>query len=198
MGMSNSTRTFPLALSLLFIGACHWGSKDDASDTTPPASAPMRGQLLTKPAPLVKSYSPTDLLGLLGGNDLGKELLSLAYTPKCGVDVYQLTYETVGGKGESAKASGALMVPTGSDSGCQGPRPILAYAHGTTADKTFNIALIDKSNAAEGLLLAAVFASRGYIIVAPNYAGYDTSDLPYHPYLNATQQSQEMIDVLKV
>ena len=46
------------------------------------------------------------------------------------------------------------------------------------------------------MLLAAVFASRGYIVVAPNYAGYDTSDLPYHPYLNADQQSKEMIDVV--
>jgi hypothetical protein len=86
------------------------------------------------------------------------------------------------------------MVPTGSDPSCQGPLPIVLYAHGTTPDKTFNIALIDKSY--EGLLLAAVFASRGYIVVAPNYAGYDTSDLAYHPYLNADQQSKEMVDVL--
>ena len=34
-------------------------------------------------------------------------------------------------------------------------------------------------------------------MVAPNYAGYDTSDLAYHPYLVADQQSKEMIDVLK-
>src|SRR5207302_910820 len=30
----------------------------------------------------------------------------------------------------------------------------------------------------------------------PNYAGYDTSDLAYHPYLNADQQSKEMVDVV--
>jgi len=194
--MLNLPRSFPLIVSLFLLSACNWGGKDDASDSTPPAATPTRGQLLTKPAPLVKSYSTTDLLALLGGNDIGKELLSLAYTPKCGVDVYQLTYETVGGKNEAAKASGALMVPTGTDSGCSGPRPILAYAHGTTPDKTFNIAMLQNSNDYEGMLLAAVFASRGYIVVAPNYAGYDTSDLPYHPYLNADQQSKEMIDVV--
>jgi hypothetical protein len=33
-------------------------------------------------------------------------------------------------------------------------------------------------------------------VVAPNYAGYDTSTLPYHPYLNADQQSKDMIDAL--
>jgi hypothetical protein len=32
--------------------------------------------------------------------------------------------------------------------------------------------------------------------VAPNYAGYDTSTLPYHPYLIADQQSKDMIDAL--
>jgi hypothetical protein len=33
-------------------------------------------------------------------------------------------------------------------------------------------------------------------VVAPNYAGYDSSSLSYHPYLNADQQSKEMIDIL--
>jgi hypothetical protein len=32
--------------------------------------------------------------------------------------------------------------------------------------------------------------------VAPNYAGYDTSTLDYHPYLIADQQSKDMIDAL--
>ncbi len=33
-------------------------------------------------------------------------------------------------------------------------------------------------------------------IVAPNYAGYDSSKLAYHPYLNVDQESREMIDTL--
>ena len=49
----------------------------------------------------------------------------------------------------------------------------------------------------EGLLLAAVFAASGYIVVAPNYVGYDISTLGYHPYLDAVQQSDDMIDALK-
>ncbi len=44
--------------------------------------------------------------------------------------------------------------------------------------------------------MAAVFAARGYIVVAPNYAGYDTSTLPYHPYLVGAQQSHDMMDAL--
>ena len=38
--------------------------------------------------------------------------------------------------------------------------------------------------------------SKGYIVVAPNYAGYDKSSLSYHPYLIADQQSKDMIDAL--
>ena len=41
-----------------------------------------------------------------------------------------------------------------------------------------------------------MFAAEGYIVVAPNYLGYDTSTLPYHPYLNGDQQSKDMIDAL--
>ncbi|MEJ7235588.1 prolyl oligopeptidase family serine peptidase, partial [Staphylococcus epidermidis] len=46
-------------------------------------------------------------------------------------------------------------------------------------------------------LLAALFAGQGYVVISPNYAGYDKSSLAYHPYLNAQQQSHEMADALK-
>jgi alpha-beta hydrolase superfamily lysophospholipase len=55
---------------------------------------------------------------------------------------------------------------------------------------------LTKEQNAEGLFLAAVFASQGYIVVAPNYAGYDTSTLPYDTFLVANQQSTDMIDAL--
>jgi hypothetical protein len=45
-------------------------------------------------------------------------------------------------------------------------------------------------------LIAAVFAAHGFVVVASNYAGYATSSLPYHPFLNADQQSKDMIDAL--
>ena len=44
--------------------------------------------------------------------------------------------------------------------------------------------------------MASVFAAQGYVVIAPNYAGYDTSSLTYHAYLNADQQSKDMIDAL--
>jgi alpha/beta superfamily hydrolase len=89
------------------------------------------------------------------------------------------------------------MVPSGSGSSCQGSRPIVEYAHGTSPDKNYDIAQLSGSNASsEGLILAALFAAEGYIVVAPNYAGYDTSTLSYHPYLVGAQQADDMIDAL--
>ena len=93
-------------------------------------------------------------------------------------------------------ASAALMVPDDSASPCQGERPVVLYAHGTNTNKAFNLADLESSENGEGLLMAGVFAAEGYIVVAPNYVGYDTSTLGYHPYLNGDQQSKDMIDAL--
>jgi hypothetical protein len=184
----------PWLASAALLTAC--GSGNDHAAMTPPPAAPTRGQLLNNPPPILASYSTSVLLSKLGNDALGKELLQLTFSPTCSVNVYQLQYQTVGGAGEAATASGALMVPTGSDPSCQGPRPIVIYAHGTNLLKTYNIADLTNSANSEGLLLAAVFAAKGYIVVAPNYAGYDSSSLAYHPYLNADQQSKDMIDSL--
>jgi hypothetical protein len=158
--------------------------------------APQRGQLLASPPAELGSYAASDLLGLLGASTLGKELLQMAFSPTCTANVYQLEYETVGGQDEPATASGALMVPGGTDPPCTGARPIVLYAHGTSTDRSYDIANISAPGNDEGLILAAIFASQGYIVVAPNYAGYDTSSLAYHPYLDADQQSKDMIDAL--
>ena len=174
-----------------FLAAC--GKGDDNGPSTSPATAPTRGQLLSTPT-VSGTYSASDLLSLLTSDPLGKELLQLTFSPTCSVTVYHMEYETVGGAGEATTASGALMVPSGSPSSCQGARPVALYAHGTNAAKTFNMANL--SGNSEALLMATVFASQGYIVVAPNYAGYDTSTLPYHPYLNGDQQSKDMIDAL--
>jgi len=108
---------------------------------------------------------------------------------------------TRGGAGEMTQSSGALMVPTSTLANgvaqiCSGPRPILEYAHGTNTNKALNIADITNTSNTEGALIAAMFAAHGYIVVAPNYAGYDISTLAYHPFLEAVQQSGEMMDIL--
>jgi acetyl esterase/lipase len=119
--------------------------------------------------------------------------------PSCAIHVYKFSYATIGGKGEATDASGALMVPAGAAARCRGGRPIVLYTHGTAIDRAEDMAAIgDPRNPAYGssTRVALVFAAQGYIVVAPNYAGYDTSRLPYHPYLDRAQQSQDVIDGL--
>ncbi len=185
------------ALSLLtLLSACGGGNDSGGGSATPPPPAAQRGDLIDKPPQKTASYSPAQLLTLLGGSDLGKTFLELAYTPRCSVTIYHLTYDTVDPSGALTPASGALMVPGGTDAACAGPRPLVLYAHGTNTDRGFDIAQLDPSANAEGVLLAAVFAAEGYIVIAPNYLGYDSSTLDYHPFLVASAESADMADAL--
>jgi len=124
-----------------------------------------------------------------------------AVTPDavCGVTVEKISYQTKGSGGEATNATAALMLPTGESKDCQGDRPVLLHAHGTATEKSYDFTQVgntDNPAGARATLMAANFAAQGYIVVAPNYAGYDTSTLDYHPYLNAKQQSEEMVTVL--
>jgi hypothetical protein len=185
-----------VASATVLLAACH--ATVNASSGQSSSTTPQPGQLLQSPPAKTGSYSVSDLLSMLSGNSDAAQLLKLAFAPACSVDVYHMQYETVGGQGEATTASGALMVPGGLDPSCQGARPILLYAHGTSATKSYDIAALSSSDTtnSEGVLLALVFAAQGYIVVAPNYAGYDTSSLSYHPYLVADQQSHDMMDAL--
>ncbi len=179
------------ALAALLLSACGGSNPGSAPGTT----RPTRGTLLQNPPKLVSSVTAGDLLLELSVV-ANQPLLALSGSPLCDIGVYHLEYNTVGAGNDIVGASGALLVPTGVDARCRGARPILLYAHGTSTNRAFNIADLQDSQNAEGLLLAALFASQGYIVVAPNYAGYDTSTLNFHPYLNADQQSKDMIDAL--
>jgi hypothetical protein len=180
-------RSAPPFLAALLLAACGGGMSDSGAGTTP-----TRGTLLQSPPELLSTVTAPNLL--LELNILAnQQLLSLSGTPACDILLYHIKYTTVGGANEATTASGALMVPTGLGANCTGARPIILYAHGTTTDRAFNMANLQNT---ETLFLAALFASHGYIVVAPNYAGYDTSTLDYHPYLIADQESKDMIDAL--
>ncbi len=177
------------------LAAC--GGGDSPGATRNDSTAP--GTLIQSPPIRVASLNKADLTAQLGATSDGQQLLALAGAPACGIDFHYFQYQTVGAKAEQATASGAIMAPTGG-AGCSGPRPIVVYTHGTATSKAFNIANIaDPKNPAwqESAMVAAFFAAHGYIVVASNYAGYDTSSLGYHPYLNADQQSKDVIYALQ-
>jgi hypothetical protein len=154
-----------------------------------------RGDLLRAPT-LVRTVTTSSLLEDLS-DPVNLALLTQAGSPLCDIAAYKVEYATIGSLGEETTGSGALLVPAGSEARCTGGRPIVLYAHGTSTDADFDISNLDDDSNAEGLLMAAFFASQGFIVVAPNYTGYDTSTLPYHPYLVADAQSADMFDALK-
>jgi len=157
-----------------------------------------RGALLAGPTPVpidiisetVDKLEPALLRSLLKRRD---GLLAVTGEPRCAIAIHSLRYQTVGGQGEPADAGAVVMLPSGPGPQCSGPRPVLLYAHGTVLDKTFSMARLN----GEARLIASMFAAQGYIVVAPDYAGYGSSSLPYHPYLNADQQASDMVDALR-
>ncbi len=183
------------ALAAGALAACGGSGSSGGSVST--STTP--GTLIDSPPIRVASLNQADLTAQLGASAQGQQLLALAGAPTCGVDFHYFQYQTTGAQAEQATASGAIMAPTGGTS-CTGARPILVYTHGTATTKAYNIANIsDQTNEAwqESAIIAAFYAAHGYIVVASNYAGYDSSTLSYHPYLNADQQSQDVINALK-
>jgi Prolyl oligopeptidase family len=189
----------PLLLTALLAACGNSGNSDEGSgDTSPPPPPPAsgRGSLIVSPPARLSSYAPSQLLAMTDVGSAAEKLLDFIADPVCSVDVHQLRYNTLDTAGQSITASGAMMLPAGTDATCQGARPIVVYAHGTNAERSFNIANIADPDSSEGLLIALAFAAHGYIVVAPNYAGYDTSSLTWHPYLNAQQQAGDTADAL--
>lgn len=183
----------PLGVVLAAVLAASCGSA--SSQTSQVANSTSPGTLALDPPFRVASLDAASFGARLGATSAGAQLLTITGAPACGIDFYYIKFWTVGAAKETTESSGAMMVPTGG-TGCSGPRPIVLYAHGTNSDQTFNIADVTNPSNQEGLLIAAMFAAQGFIVVAPNYAGYDISTLGYHPYLNAAQQSGEMMDIL--
>ncbi|WP_374584543.1 alpha/beta hydrolase family protein [Pseudoduganella sp.] len=189
---------FTLAAALLAIAPL--AAAESSSGARAMLSGPERGTLLAGPTlsrietgvfSTSKRIAPAMLAEAL--DKAGDALAEVAGKPRCTITTYSLRYSTIGGGGEPTDASTALILPSGSDPLCQGPRPVLLYAHGTATAKDHNMARLR----GEAKLVAALFTAQGYIVVAPNYAGYEGSSLPYHPYLNAEQQAADMTDALR-
>jgi hypothetical protein len=192
-GMAMFKSLMSLATAMFMAALCACGS---SSPTSSVSNSTAHGTLAINPPFRVASLNAAALQAQLGATTSGAELLQITGNPSCGVDVYDLQFWTLGGAGETTESSGAMMVPTGAAPACSGPRPIVLYAHGTNTNKALNLANVTDASNTEGILIAAMFAAQGFIVVAPNYAGYDISTLGYHPFLNAEQQSGEMIDIL--
>jgi len=194
--MLNFIRPLAIALAAVLLVACG-SSNSQSSQTATVSTSTAPGTLAVNPPLRIASLNAATLQSQIAATGTtGEQLLEITGNPLCGVDFYYLKFWTVGGAGETTESSGALMVPTGAAPNCSGLRPVVEYAHGPEANQAFNIADITNPSNTEGALIAAMFAAQGYIVVAPNYAGYDISTLGYHPFINAAQQSGEMMNIL--
>jgi pimeloyl-ACP methyl ester carboxylesterase len=196
---------YAIAIPFL-LAACSGGTTvggTPAGVTSPtPVAAPARGSLIgnavSVPVALPGGVSaatvqPVAMTAFLETAQSGTTAIS--GPPQCAVSVYRVHYNTIGGAGESTDASAAIMVPSGPGTSCANSRPVLLYAHGTSLQKSYDMA--DIANNTEARLAAAVYAAQGFIVVAPNYTGYGGSSLSYHPYLDQNAQSADMIDALR-
>ncbi|MFC3376733.1 lipase family protein [Rugamonas sp. CCM 8940] len=193
---------------LLILAACGGGGGGAGNGSgvvvvpTPPVISPsLRGSLIGAASVVpvsingasVNTLEPAVFKQFL--DEQQKLSSNITGTPSCAVTTYTVKYHTVGSAGEDTEASTAIMVPSGGAAGeCGGSRPVLLYAHGTSVLKATDMS---KLSATEPRLIAAMFAAQGYIVVAPNYAGYAGSTLGYHAYLDAAQQASDMIDGLR-
>lgn len=186
-----------MTVALAALAAAGCSSSNDGGSHDGGGTGYERGVLLRNPPALVSRIAASDLLGDTS-DPLQQALRLQAGSPVCDVVIHRIEYTSVGGANEETHSTGALLVPTGAAAKCTGARPIVLYAHGTRTDRAFDISdLRSSDDNPEGYFLAAFFAAQGYVVVAPNYAGYAGSDLPYHPYLNGDQQAKDMIDALQ-
>jgi predicted esterase len=197
----------PLAMvPAVLLLACGGGGGNSGSGTvtvpvtpTPPVS--LRGQVIGNatlapvtltPGITKNTLDPTSLAVLLEADNIVG--VPITGKPVCSITVYSVKYHTLDSMAADAQAGAAIYVPSGSDPACQGSRPVLLYAHGTSVQKSYDMANLGSN---EPLLVAGMFAAQGYIVVAPNYLGYAGSTVGYHPYLDAEQQSADMVDALR-
>jgi pimeloyl-ACP methyl ester carboxylesterase len=191
-----------LGTSFVLSGCFHDSDDKDISEPAPKEPAPKEpapkisaATLINDPV-ITQTFSATELKAALVAADLA---YLVAADPLCGITVQYINHTTTGLQGEATNATGAVILPHGEDPNCQGERPITLYAHGTAAEKSYNLAALnDPDNPAynKALVVAASYVGQGDILIAPNYPGYDKSDLSYAPYITA-QQGRQMLDGLQ-
>ena len=101
------------------------------------------------------------------------------------VDAYKIIYTTPGVANvltelsDTETVSGAVLVPNIPESEIKG---IILYYHPTVLDKT-SVPSNFTGASYNAIGLAAVYASQGYIVVAPDYIGYAANAQKMHPYV---------------
>jgi pimeloyl-ACP methyl ester carboxylesterase len=100
-----------------------------------------------------------------------------------------VSYWTSDARGKPVKASGLLAVPVGRDDGLD----IVVFHHGTTVEKR---EAPSTPTYLTTQLLAPLFASCGFVFVAPDYVGLGADAPGRHAYLHAASEVTASLDML--
>jgi len=103
-----------------------------------------------------------------------------------GVALYRIEYTTIDAHGVQTTASGLLAWPTDVE-----PVGVVVFGHGTDTLKAY----VPSAPTLEGEGVAGLFASGGFVLVAPDYVGLGMSTGP-HPYLQASTEASVSLDLL--
>ncbi len=104
-----------------------------------------------------------------------------------GVDLYRMTYTTIGSDNLPDTASGLFVLPDT----ISGAMPIINYQHGTTDGRNS----VPSNLSGQEYLLASAFSTIGFISFAPDYIGMGTSR-GFHPYVHPETEARAMVDML--
>lgn len=104
------------------------------------------------------------------------------------VDYYKITYNTVDVNGEPTVASGAVAIPVTEE--CNN-FPMTVYCHGTVLRQND----VPSQDNFEGVI-TKVFASTGYISIAPDYLGLGENP-GIHPYVHDESQATATLDLIR-
>ncbi len=134
--------------------------------------------------------------------ELSKEQLITALTPsfgsqvslfvQSGVKQYKVVYKTKNTDGTEINASGAIIIPVGLTS--TAPIPLLSYQHGTIFDDKQAPSYFTTDG--EGTT-ASLLATLGYIVAAPDYIGYGTSNTLPHTYEHRDGLATASLDLIR-
>ena len=114
-----------------------------------------------------------------------------AITPRSGVSLYSVRYETIDAFGKSVIASGGIVTPTDFDE----TLPLFSYQHSTVLNAEIVPSRFSFSSFES--LLPLFIASQGYVTSAPDFIGLGDSP-GLHPFLHATTAVSSVIDMLPV
>ncbi len=111
-----------------------------------------------------------------------------------GVKQYKLVYKTKNTDGTEIQASGAVIIPVGTSAALTGALPLLSYQHGTIFDDKQAPSYLSANG--EGTI-ASLMATLGYIVAAPDYIGYGTSNTLPHSYEHRNGLATASLDLLR-